>query len=248
LPVQAFTEREGTFTSGERRVQRFYPAVPARPGCRPDYAITAEIGKRLGLDIEGRAPAAVFAQISAAVPAFSGLTYRRLAETTSQWPVTGRGLARKGMYFSGTEYENKQGLGAHLLLSSSPIPHPLFPIPSREQGKGDKGDSLLAVPITCLYDHGLTVWTSELLRARGGNRPGQPWIALNPADAASLGISQGQPVQLSIPGPGNAIQVNPIAQLDESVPPGVILAPRSFGFSIVEPCYVMISLTTKDIE
>jgi NADH-quinone oxidoreductase subunit G len=29
LPVLAFTEREGTYTSGERRVQRFYPAVPA---------------------------------------------------------------------------------------------------------------------------------------------------------------------------------------------------------------------------
>ncbi len=34
LPVQAFTEREGSFTSGERRVQRFYPAVPARPDCQ----------------------------------------------------------------------------------------------------------------------------------------------------------------------------------------------------------------------
>ena len=27
LPAQPFTEREGTYTSGERRVQRFYPAV-----------------------------------------------------------------------------------------------------------------------------------------------------------------------------------------------------------------------------
>ncbi len=32
LPAQAYTEREGTFTSGERRVQRFYPAVPAIGG------------------------------------------------------------------------------------------------------------------------------------------------------------------------------------------------------------------------
>ena len=30
LPAQAYTEREGSFTSGERRVQRFYPAVPPR--------------------------------------------------------------------------------------------------------------------------------------------------------------------------------------------------------------------------
>ena len=31
LPASAYTEREGTYTSAERRVQRFYPAVPARP-------------------------------------------------------------------------------------------------------------------------------------------------------------------------------------------------------------------------
>jgi NADH-quinone oxidoreductase subunit G len=30
FPAQAFTEREGTFVSGERRVQRFYAAVPPR--------------------------------------------------------------------------------------------------------------------------------------------------------------------------------------------------------------------------
>ena len=30
LPVQAYTEREGTYTSGERRVQRF---LPGRAAC-----------------------------------------------------------------------------------------------------------------------------------------------------------------------------------------------------------------------
>ena len=89
LPAQAFTERGGTFTSGERRVQRFYPAVPARPGCRPDYAITAEIGKRMGLSLEARTPAAVFAQISAEIPAFNN-------STTASWlrlPPNGLPLA-----------------------------------------------------------------------------------------------------------------------------------------------------------
>ena len=43
LPAQAYTEREGSFTSGERRVQRFYPAVPPRGQARPDFAITAQV-------------------------------------------------------------------------------------------------------------------------------------------------------------------------------------------------------------
>ena len=103
-------------------MQRFYPAVPARPGCRPDYAITAEIGKRMGLSLEGRAPAAVFAQISAEIPAFNDLSYRKLAETAPQWPAIGTSLSRKGLYFSGTGYENKQGLGVHLSLPPAHAP------------------------------------------------------------------------------------------------------------------------------
>ena len=63
LPVSAQPEREGTFTSGERRVQRFYPAVPNRPGPRADFAIEAQIGQRLNLDLEGRSPALVLGQI-----------------------------------------------------------------------------------------------------------------------------------------------------------------------------------------
>ena len=46
LPAQAYTERDGTFTSGERRVQRFYPAVPPLGETKADYAITAEIAQQ----------------------------------------------------------------------------------------------------------------------------------------------------------------------------------------------------------
>ena len=52
LPAQAFTERDGTYTNAERRVQRFYPAVPPMPGTVADFAISAQIvrpsGQRVG--------------------------------------------------------------------------------------------------------------------------------------------------------------------------------------------------------
>jgi predicted molibdopterin-dependent oxidoreductase YjgC len=47
LPAQSFIEREGTLTNAERRVQRFYSAVPARPDTKPDFTITAKIEKNL---------------------------------------------------------------------------------------------------------------------------------------------------------------------------------------------------------
>ena len=75
LPAQAYTERDGSFTSGERRVQRFYPAVPPHAQARPDFAITAQIAAGLGLEIEGRSASQVMDRMAASVKAFSGISY-----------------------------------------------------------------------------------------------------------------------------------------------------------------------------
>ncbi|MFN2189466.1 MAG: NADH-quinone oxidoreductase subunit NuoG, partial [Candidatus Promineifilaceae bacterium] len=49
LPAQSWAEREGTYTSGERRVQRFYPAIPPLGETRPDWQIIAQISEKVGL-------------------------------------------------------------------------------------------------------------------------------------------------------------------------------------------------------
>ncbi len=51
---RSYTEREGTFTCGERRVQRYYPAIPEMPGSLADFAVTGKIGQLLNLDVESR--------------------------------------------------------------------------------------------------------------------------------------------------------------------------------------------------
>ncbi|MBN2388017.1 MAG: NADH-quinone oxidoreductase subunit NuoG [Anaerolineales bacterium] len=110
LPVQACTERDGSYTSGERRVQRFYPAVPVHGQSKADYAVTALIAAKLGIQVEGRSAGLALERAAAVVPAFAGLSYGRLAEVVEQWPIVGRG----DMYYGGTTYENSQGLGVHL--------------------------------------------------------------------------------------------------------------------------------------
>ena len=115
LPVQAVTEREGTFTSGERRVQRFYPAVKALAGARADFAIAAEVARTPGMKLEGRAVALVLLQAAAEVPAYAGMNYQKLADTHEQWPIVGR----KDLYYGGTTYDNDQGLGVQLPMRSA---------------------------------------------------------------------------------------------------------------------------------
>jgi NADH-quinone oxidoreductase subunit G len=214
LPAQAYTEREGSFTSGERRVQRFYPAVTPRGETRADFAITSSIAKELGIKLEGRSASLGMDKLAAIVRAFAGISYRRLAETNEQWPIVGR----RDLYYGGTTYENRQGLGVHLALN---VPAPI-PSSSVESLRPDE-DQWLAVPVTRLYDRGITVTTSELLRAHIGTVA----LLLHPDTAKKLNVAAGEQVKV------NGFQAE--VRLDVTVPASVALVPRSMGFPINAP-------------
>jgi NADH-quinone oxidoreductase subunit G len=230
LPAQAFTEREGTYTNGERRVQRFYPAVPDLPSARPDFAITAQLGARLGIDLEGQVASLVMERIAERVPDYAGLNYYRLAEVIEQWPI----IAREDLYYGGTSYENKQGLGVQLQPTSQAggtvsLSWRRLPVMAElEEG------NLLAVPVTRLYDHGQTVLPSEVLHARIP----ETYIALNPSDSSPLKIMDGDPVVLLLDGE----EYRAMAYLDETVPSGIVLVPRSMDVPVDRPAPVKIKV------
>lgn len=226
LPAQAFTEREGTYTNGERRVQRFYPAIPARAHTQADFAIAAQIAERLKLSLEGRLPSKVMEQIAAHIEDYRQVTYQKLSEVVEQHPR----IARADLYYGGTAYENRQGIGIQLQPSAQqgkPVAlswlQPPEPI-SREEGEW------LAVPTTRLYDRGRTILPSQLLH----QRIPQPYLSMNPADAASLGITELPRLTLSLREMDYEVQV----RLDEAVPVGVVLVPRSLGIPIRGPTKV----------
>ena len=222
LPARPFTEREGTLTSGERRVQRFYSAVPPTGESRSDYVITAEVASHMGIELEDSSPTAVFERLAASVKSFEGLTYAKISEVRPQWPIVGRG----DMYYGGTTYENTMGLGAHLAAGGGEVLEPSR-VP-REAAPRPKENELLAVPVNKLYDRGTTVMQSaDLLR----DRIGHPTISLHPDAAKSLGIEAGQLVNVSFDGVSREARV----KLDETISVGVTLVPREMGFAIREP-------------
>jgi NADH-quinone oxidoreductase subunit G len=230
LPAAAYTEREGTYTTAERRAQRFYPAVPAKAGTKADFAIFAELGKKLGVELEGRSPLLVMNKIAASEKAFEGLNYAKLAEVTEQWPIVGRG----DLYYGGTGYENKLGLGVHLALATAaPVSSPV----GQGQTIRPKENELVAVPVSKIYDLGATVAPAKLL----GQRIGAAAVVLNPATAAKLGVDNGGKVQVHV----NGVTAGAIARLDESISTGVVLIYRSFGIPISEPTSVKIVVAEK---
>lgn len=107
LPALSFAEREGTFTSADRRVQRFYRALPPLGNAKPDWWIAQEIAKRLDHDWGFQSAMHIFADIARRIPAYRELSYERLSQTQPQWPPVGR----DDLYYGGTAYDNTGGLG-----------------------------------------------------------------------------------------------------------------------------------------
>lgn len=228
FPAQAFTEREGTLTSGERRVQRFYPAVPVTGEAKADFSITSQIARQMGVVLEGTSVSAVFDILADSLKSFEGLNYARLAEVRPQWPIVGR----SDLYYGGTTYENTQGMGVQLSAAAMRGETVSIPKVENEAVARPKENELLAVPVTKLYDRGTTVLPAELLHERIGDAS----VILHPEAARNLGVEAGQTVNVSF----NGVSGDAVVKLDDTISVGVALIPRSMGLAIREPVAVKV--------
>jgi NADH-quinone oxidoreductase subunit G len=228
FPAAAYTEREGTFTSGERRVQRYYPAAKPRGSVRPDFAIAAQLARRLGADLPDAAAALVLDRIAQEVPSFAGLTYQKLAEVQEQWPMIGR----KDVYYGGTGYENKQGLGVHLSSAAErgetvDLPNAANPVlPAVAAG------SLLVIPVARLYDQGATLRPTTLLDGRVARAE----LVLNPETASQFGLQNGDEVSLG----GDGWDARVLVAVNAHMPVGFGMVPRSTGLPVFGPTAVKV--------
>jgi len=220
LPAMSFVEREGSYTSGERQVQRFYPAVQPRQGTLADFAITAQVARAAGVELENRAASLVFQRMADSVAAYAGLSYTRLAEVREQWPQIGR----EDLYYGGTGYDNKQGMGARLntIGAGEPV---AAPVPARGAAAAVAG-SLAAYPTRKLYARSLLMQFTPLLQSRWV----EPVALLHPDTAANLNLQAGSPIELNL----NGVQHNLQVVLDESVPVGVALLPQGVAALVSE--------------
>jgi formate dehydrogenase alpha subunit len=87
LASTSFAEKDGTFTNTERRVQRVRRAVAPTGQSKPDWWITAELGKRLGgKGFDYSSSEQIFDEMRALTPSYAGISYRRLESSGLQWP------------------------------------------------------------------------------------------------------------------------------------------------------------------
>ncbi len=88
LPGSSFAEKEGTYTSTERRIQRVRKAINTPGNARMDLEILCEIGTRMGYPLNYAGPAEVMEEVSRVTPSFTGVHYWRLERGDQlHWPV-----------------------------------------------------------------------------------------------------------------------------------------------------------------
>ncbi len=190
LPATSFAEKYGTFTNSERRVQLVRPLLPIPGEARDDWAITAEIARRVlrimerperGFDFADSSE--VFDEMATLMPIVAGLSHNRLEhEGGLQWPVPDATHPGTPRLFAA---EFARGPGRFVAVEQGP---PAAELPSKR------------FPYTLITGRSLYHWhTGVLTRQVPGLLESVPVLTvdMHPLDAVSLGFTEGEAVQLA---------------------------------------------------
>lgn len=210
LPGVSFAEKEGTFTSSERRVQRVRKAVNAPGEAKADLAIIDQIYKR----IDGRtdldttpSPAEIFTEVTGLWPGIAGISYERLETESLLWPCPTKD-------HPGTEYLFKEGFnrpGGKALFTA--VPHVASSeLPDKEY------PFVLTTGRELFHYH-----TGTMTRRSAGLNAVAPeaFVEVNPVDAEAMGVSDGQ--QMTVSSRRGMIRLK--AKVSDIVPPQVVFIP-----------------------
>ncbi len=107
LPGASFLEKSGTFTNGERRIQRVNKVVEPLKGCKTDGEIIVDLMNRMGYPQPAYTPEGMLEEISQIVPFFAGVTWQNLTNNGLQWPVIEKGVGTPLLHI--TEFTRGKG-------------------------------------------------------------------------------------------------------------------------------------------
>ncbi len=211
LPAASFLEKDGTFTNTERRVQHVRQVLRPVGEAREDWHITAEIARRMGAAGFDHATAEdVMTEIASLTPSYGGISHTRLeAGEALQWPCPDSSHPGTCYLY---DQEFSRGKGYFMPLEYRPsaeLPDAQYP--------------LILTTERSLYQYHTGTMTRKV---DGLNRlRGEELVEINAADAAGLGVVDGDMVRVS----SRRGEVAARACVTAVSPPGVIC--MSFHFA-----------------
>ncbi len=183
LPASSFAEKEGTFTNTERRVQKVRQIFDPPGIAKADWEIICELARRMGgKGFDYGSAEDIFNEMSRLTPSYGGISYGRLdREGGIQWPCPTDDHPGTKFLHGDTFTRGKGWFSPLKYRPSAELPSALYPLiltTGRDRYHYHTGTMTRKVA-------GLNVLDPEAL------------LWLNPADAQSLGISDGERVDVT---------------------------------------------------
>ena len=211
LPGVSFAEKNGTFTSTERKVQRVRKAIEPVGSSRPDWKIITELSSHLGYKMDYPSPREVMDEIAKLTPSYGGISYDRLERGGLCWPCPSPD-------HPGTPYLHKEkfarpgGKGKFSAVSYRPpaeLPDDEYPF-------------TLTTGRTGFHWHTGTMtrkdWALDREYPKG-------YVEINPQDAANTGIRNGAMVKVASRRGEISVQANVVDTIQE----GLVFIPFHFA-------------------
>jgi len=202
LPALTWGERNGTVTNSERRISRQRPLFAAPGEARADWAIVADVARRMGHGdaFSWRNSAAVFREY-ARLTAFENqdrllnlaplidADYETLQPV--QWPVTARGGTAR--LFTDGRFQTPDGRAR------------MTPVTPQAPAEPTDGGFPLWLNTGRVRDQWHTMTRSALAPELNLHTP-EPYVEIHPDDAATAGLAEGMLAQVRTPR-GRAVAV-----------------------------------------
>ncbi|SNR49686.1 nitrate reductase [Puniceibacterium sediminis] len=221
LPAAAWGEKDGTVTNSDRTISRQRAALPPPGQARPDWAILAEVGRRMGWHgaFDYETPAEIFREYAALshiaghfdrdfdISGLSDISDHEYADfAPTRWPVTKD--RQGGRFFADGKFFTPNGKAQMLALQYRPPAAktgPRFPFRLNTGRVRDQWHTM----------------TRTALSPRLSAHLAEPFLEIHPDDAARTGLGPASLVQVTSP-VGSAILRTLIT---DRVRPGEVFAP-----------------------
>ncbi|MBI2979389.1 MAG: formate dehydrogenase subunit alpha, partial [Chloroflexi bacterium] len=182
LPSASFAEKDGTFTNTERRVQRIRKAIEPIGDSRADWLITCQIARRMeakGFGFEN--PSQIMDEIARLTPSYGGISFSRLEKGGLQWPCPTAEHPGTPILHTKTFTRGKGRFTPLEYKPSMELPDDEYP--------------LVLTTERSLYQYH-TGTMSRKVKYLNAIR-GEELVEINPADASTLGIADGDMVKVT---------------------------------------------------
>jgi formate dehydrogenase alpha subunit len=204
LPGVSFAEKDGTFVNTERRIQRVRKAIEPIGNAKPDWWIICQLAQKMGKanGFTFNSPAEIMDEIAKVTPSYGGISYQRLEAGGIQWPCPtaehpGTPILHTKMF--------TRGKGKFMPLEYRPCAEPT-----------DQDYPLILTTGRIIFHYHTGTMTR---RVKGLNAfRNEEFVEINPQDAGSLGIAEGDRVKVI----SRRGEVAAKAKVTDVSPPGVV--------------------------